>query len=198
MKLKKFLNEEGLFKPIDISKIDIEEILERLKIEKYKIRKDGKIDVFQDIKYKLPFWPIKFGIVSGDFDCYGAKLKNLDGAPEYVKGDFACFDNELISLKGSPEYVYGDFDCSFNKLISLEGSPKYINGNFQCSHNKLTTLKGAPKYVDGSFSCSFNQLTTLEGAPKYVRGSFNISKNLKKFTVEEVKKYTKVREEIIV
>ena len=120
---------------------------------------------------------IRFGKVSGSFDCYNNKLTSLEGAPQKVGGFFDCYRNELTTLKGAPQEVGGGFDCSRNKLTSLEGVPKKVGGNFACYKNELTTLKGAPQEVDGDFDCSFNNLTNLEGAPQKINGNFDCSGN---------------------
>ena len=111
---------------------------------------------------------IKFGKVSGDFDCPGNDLTSLEGAPQEVGVGFDCNYTYLTSLKGAPQKVGGDFFCSYNKLTSLEGAPQEVGGDFVCLENKLTSLEGAPQEVGGDFDCSRNNLTSLEGAPQEV------------------------------
>ena len=67
------------------------------------------------------FMGIKFGTVTGDFDCSYNNLTNLEGAPIYVGGNFWCCDRwndpHLESLQGAEECIIGgDFDCHYNKL----------------------------------------------------------------------------------
>ena len=142
--------------------------------------------------------PIKFGIVTGDFNCsynnltslQGAlrevgrsfycgfnKLTSLQGAPEKVGGNFYCSNNNLTSLKGASEKVGGNFYCNANKLTSLEGAPEKVGGHFYCYANKLTSLQGGPKEVGGDFYCHDNKLTSLQGAPKEVGGDFYCGDN---------------------
>ena len=123
------------------------------------------------------FKGVKFGKVSGDFDCRYNKLTSLEGAPREVRGSFRCIDNNLTSLEGAPQKVKGWFDCSDNKLTSLEGAPREVRGNFDCSNNKLTSLEGAPREVGWSFDCRNNKLTSLVGAPQKVGGSFDCRNN---------------------
>jgi hypothetical protein len=141
---------------------------------------------------------IKFGKVSGYFDCSrnnltslegapqevgrsfrckGNKLTSLEGAPQEVGGDFYCTENRLTSLEGAPQKVGGDFYCTENRLTSLEGAPQKVGGSFYCSENRLTSLEGSPQEVGGNFYCRNNQLTTLEGAPREVGGNFWCSSN---------------------
>jgi hypothetical protein len=138
------------------------------------------------------FKGVRFGVVTGDFNCYNNKLTSLEGAPQEVGGDFHCGNNELTSLKGAPQEVAsfycgnneltslkdaphevgGHFYCYNNKLTSLEGAPQEVGGDFHCGNNELTSLKDAPQEVGGYFHCGSNALTSLEGAPKKVGGSF--------------------------
>lgn len=145
------------------------------------------------------FGDIKFGVVTGYFDCSFNKLRSLEGsprkvegyfncsfnnltslnyAPEYVGSTYHCERNQLTTLKGAPKYVKGSFFCHFNKLTTLENAPQEVEGDFICSNNKLiSSLRGAPARIGGSFRCDNNQLTTLEGAPKYLEGNFSCDYN---------------------
>jgi len=111
---------------------------------------------------------VKFGKVSGHFDCGNNQLTSLAGAPQEVGGGFDCSNNILTSLKGAPQKVGGYFSCSNNKLTSLKGAPKKVGRDFYCGGNSLTSLKGAPQKVGGWFDCSSNKLTSLAGAPQKV------------------------------
>jgi|SRR6056300_1523436 hypothetical protein len=131
---------------------------------------------------------IKFGKVSGNFNCSYNNLTSLGGAPQEVGGNFDCRYNYLTSLEGAPQKVGGNFYCSGNNLTSLEGAPQEVGGDFDCSYsiglislisgdfscrvNTLTSLKGAPQKVGGGFDCSGNNLTSLEGSPQKVGGNF--------------------------
>ena len=123
------------------------------------------------------FKGVKFGVVTGDFNCHDNSLASLVGAPREVGGSFRCHDNDLTSLKGAPQKVGGNFYCGCNNLTSLKGAPQKVGEDFACSNNKLTSLVGAPQEVKGNFSCSYNNLTSLDGAPQEVGGSFDCSHN---------------------
>lgn len=115
------------------------------------------------------FRGIKFGRISGNFDCSGLGLTSLIGAPQYVGKSFNCSKNSLESLEGGPEHVRGHYDCSNNKLVTLKGSPKKLGSyweKFICSNNLLKDLEGFgdPEF-EGFFTCTRNHLTSLEGAP---------------------------------
>jgi len=111
--------------------------------------------------------------VKGDFHCSGEKLEDFKGVKfGKVSGYFNCDDNKLTSLAGGPKEVGKSFWCSYNKLTSLEGAPQEVGGNFACYKNNLTSLAGAPQKVGGDFACYDNKLTSLEGAPQKVGGEF--------------------------
>jgi len=114
------------------------------------------------------FKGVKFGVVTGSFNCGGNSLTSLEGAPHKVGGSFFCDKNRLTSLVGAPQNVGVNFWCGDNRLTSLEGAPQRVVGYFSCSYNQLTTLVGAPQRVGMEFSCSYNQLTSLVGAPQRV------------------------------
>ena len=125
------------------------------------------------------FKGVRFGSVSGHFNCSKNSLTSLEGAPQSVGGSFDCSINELKSLEGAPQSVGGSFDCSENELKSLEGLPDGFSAgtDFDCSNNELTSLEGAPLEIEENFDCGNNQLTSLEGAPQSVGGSFDCSNN---------------------
>ncbi len=111
--------------------------------------------------------------VKGDFHCSGEKLEDFKGVKfGKVSGYFNCDDNKLTSLAGGPKEVGKSFSCDKNKLTSLEGAPQEVGGDFYCSENKLTSLAGAPQKVGEDFYCSENKLTSLAGAPQKVGGEF--------------------------
>ncbi len=164
-------------------KKEIKKLCKKYKIKNYTINKNGTVDVDGDVvmvERKLTRLPLKFGKVSGHFDCYGNKLKSLEGAPKEVGGDFDCTWNKLTSLEGAPIEVGGDFDCENNKLTTLIGAPKKVDGDFECSDNKLKSLSGAPEEVGGDFWChsfSGGKLLSLEGAPKEIGKNLYIEGN---------------------
>jgi ribose 5-phosphate isomerase RpiB len=119
---------------------EIEDILDELKIKNYTIYKDGTVDVNGDVyltSLGLTKIPVKFGKVTGNFNCSNNQLTSLKNAPKEVTGYFDCSCNKLTSLKNAPEKVGRSFDCSFNNLTTLEYAPKEVNGYFNCSYNKV-------------------------------------------------------------
>jgi hypothetical protein len=133
-------------------------------------------------KYTEGKWTLneKTGLVDieGSFNCFGKRLTDFKGVKfGVVTGHFDCDNNSLTSLEGAPKKVGGYFSCDNNSLTSLEGAPQEVGGYFYCSNNSLTSLEGAPKKVVGNFSCYNNSLTSLEGAPQEVGGYFYCSNN---------------------
>jgi hypothetical protein len=105
------------------------------------------------------FKGVRFGEVSGFFDCSSNSLTSLDGAPQEVGGGFRCYSNKLTTLEGAPQRVGGDFIFHSNQLVSLKGSPQIVTGSFYCSRNQLTSLEGAPPMVAGTFFCTENVIS---------------------------------------
>ena len=103
--------------------------------------------------------------VNGHFvyDNSGYKITNFAGIKfGNVTGNFNCYNNELTSLEGAPRRVDGFFSCAYNNLTSLEGAPYHVGNTFYCYNNKLTNLKYAPKVIGFDFDCSENNITTLK------------------------------------
>jgi len=143
---------------------NIESICKEYKVKKYTINPDGSIDVNGDVNLSnkgLTKLPLKFGKVTGYFDCAYNKLTTLDGCPIYVGGNFSCNYNKLITTEGCPIYVGGDFSCRHNQLISLEGCPKEIGGGFDCNENELISLEGCPIEVVDDFTCFDNPIEDI-------------------------------------
>ena len=118
------------------------------------------------------FYGIRFGKVTGFFDCSRNNIINLEGCPEEVGDSFFCSRNQLTSLQGGPKVVGMDYECANNNLVTLEGSPEEVI-DFDCCFNNLTNLEGAPKKVKGLFQCYGNpDMTSLKGAPLEIDGLF--------------------------
>jgi hypothetical protein len=141
----------------------------------------GLVDIAGDFwmskRNLVDFKGVRFGKVSGFFNCSDNSLTSLAGAPQSVGKFFNCSDNSLTSLKGAPQEVGASFNCSDNSLTSLEGAPQEVGASFNCSDNSLTSLKGAPKRVGSFFNCSDNSLSSLEGAPQWVGGDLYFNDN---------------------
>ena len=75
----------------------------------------------------------EFGVVSGNFECYGCKLlRTLEGGPKKVGRGFYCTGCEL--------------------LTSLEGAPKKVGSIFHCGHCGVQfTEKDVRKYTAPGF-----------------------------------------------
>lgn len=59
-------------------------------------------------------------------------LSSLEGAPTEIDGNFFAYGCNLRDLKGAPQYVRHTFNVGENPLESLEGCPKRVDGNFIC------------------------------------------------------------------
>jgi hypothetical protein len=117
-----------LFKYSDFlkeSNEDIDSICKKYGIENYTAKEglvhvDGDVDLSRRGLTKLP---LKFGEVSGYFDCSRNQLTSLEGAPSRVR-NFNCSQNQLTSLKGGPK-VRGTYYLAYNnQLINFYGFPE--------------------------------------------------------------------------
>ena len=95
---------------------NIESILKKYKIANYKITPKG-VDVDGDVDlsvYQLKSIPIKFGVVTGNFDCSANNLTSLEGAPREVGGNFYCHSNAVkFEIKHVPKTtkIFGKFEA---------------------------------------------------------------------------------------
>ena len=122
---------------------EVAKICQEYGIKNCSINQDGLVDVAGNVNlsYKgLKKLPLKFGTVSGYFDCSVNKLTTLEGAPLRVGDGFFCSDNKLTTLEGAPQSVDGNFFCHNNQLTTLEGAPQSVGGNFWCDTNPLPDL----------------------------------------------------------
>lgn len=171
-----------------------EEFLEFMSIKKYTIRKDGFADVHEDVDLSysgFDYLPIKFGIVTGDFQCNNChKLVSLEGAPqEIIKGEFRASECPLITnLEHSPTRVDSHFNISrCSGLTSLKGAPKKIGGNFNCAYaHKLTSLNGGPEEVGGNVLLDETALKSLDFLPKKIDGRLSLD------NIPDLKDYLKI------
>ncbi len=141
------------------SKKEIDSICKKYGIRNYTINDDSTIDVDDNVhlyNMELTKLPLKFGRVTGSFN---------------------CGDNQLISLEGCPSWVGGCFDCRYNKLASLEGCVKYVGEYFNCDNNQLKTLKGGPEVVILGYSCDGNYLVNFKGFPDDFEGGVSFTYN---------------------
>jgi len=72
--------------------------------------------------------------VDGHFDIRGKRFKSFSGIKfGKVTGSFDCSHNKLTSLVGAPQEVGEDFYCDRNQLTSLVGAPQKVGENFHCA-----------------------------------------------------------------
>ena len=101
------------------------------------------------------FIDVHGGGAIGFFDCRGQHLNDFKGLRfGKVTGLFNCSHNNLKTLEGSPREVMGSFYCQGNPLISLEGAPLKVGGcfyinNFPISYNITAFLEEIKKDKPG-------------------------------------------------
>jgi len=131
---------------------DIDSMCKKYGIKNYTMNSDGTVDVYDSevdlYGCKLTKLPLKFGNITGHFDCSSNYLTTLEGCPKSVGGYFNCESNLLTSLEGCPKSVGRNFHCGSNHLTSLEGCPKLVGGDFSFINNNLKDLYGFPEFFD--------------------------------------------------
>jgi hypothetical protein len=88
--------------PFEIMSTD--DILNKVVEGTYTIQSDGTFDVNGNVnmsKMNLTKIPVKFGKITGYFDCSYNQLTTLEGAPQSVGRHFNCRYNQLTSLEGA-------------------------------------------------------------------------------------------------
>lgn len=102
----------------------------------YMIQDDLSVDVEGDVHLNITppggIIPVKFGVVTGEFNVVRCGLTSLQNAPHTVKGFFLCSHNKLTNLVHGPKVVQDTYVIGTNPLRSLEGfpdtqSPTYVN-----------------------------------------------------------------------
>ena len=83
--------------------------------------KDGVCNVKGSVNLikRVEKLPVKFGIVTGDFNC------------SY---------NNLTDLKNSPKVIDYDFYCESNKIKTLENFKSQFEGHFYCDPNPISVF----------------------------------------------------------
>jgi len=122
---------------------DIDSICEKYGIKNYTINSDGTVDIDGNVNlsYKgLTELPLKFGKVSGYFDCGGNKLTTLEGCPQLVGGRFYCGSNKLISLEFCSQSIGGSFNFNSNQLKDLYGFPEFFDNEIYYSSNPVSEI----------------------------------------------------------
>ena len=123
------------------SESEVWEICKEFGIENWSLV-DGLVNVDGHVSLwsmGLTELPLKFGTVTGDFDCDWNKLTTLEGCPNRVGGDFECSDNNLTSLVGCPKSVGGSFYFECNNIREFTGI-KYIGGELWCGRNPIFNI----------------------------------------------------------
>lgn len=93
-----------------------------LYIRDFTINENGSVDVNGNVRMMnmtLDKIPIKFGRVSGEFDCSHNRITSLEGCPDWVGGRFNCTFNRITSFCGAPDIVVGEFFCVDNPVFEI-------------------------------------------------------------------------------
>ena len=152
-----------LFEGYNQFESEIAEICKEYNIKSWTLNSDGLVDVDGHVYLygkNLKKLPLKFGTVTGYFDCTNNKLISLEGSPHTVGDFFKCNGNQLTSLKGAPHTIGSGFNCEDNKLTSLEGAPFSVVNNFWCANNNIRSFEGLIN-IGWCFYCSDNPVKEI-------------------------------------
>lgn len=135
---------------------------------------DGIVNVDGNVKLikQTTRLPVKFGIISGLFDCGRKNLTSLIGSPTEAR----------------------NFKCENNKLTSLVGGPKIIGNSYLCFNNPLQSLDGVPTEMAGWFAISYSsnlpllRLVLINGVKRiaFTKGTPISSRNIQYIELSEV------------
>lgn len=174
---------------------EIYKLCDQYDIQNYTIN-DGLVDV--DGEVDMSYWgftelPIRFGQVTGIFDCSNCGLTTLKGVPHTVGKGFYCADNKLTSLEYCPNEV-GGFNCDGNDITNLDYLPEQIEFRFYCKRNPIGSIFTG---VGQDFLYAFRTYKVINGVEvnlkrlKYVMGLFGRIINIEK--IEQYYKLTNIR-----
>jgi len=148
---------EGYQSESEVSKICKKYDIENWYLEGGLVNVEGSVYLSRN---ELTELPLKFGTVTGYFDCSVNNLSSLEGCPIRVGGSFDCAWNNLSSLVGCPRSVGDDFYCSRNNLRSLVGCPRSVGGDFWCRRNNISEFTGIG-YIGDQLFCSGNPIMNI-------------------------------------
>jgi len=113
-------------------------------------------------QYGIKNWSLERGLVDvdGNVNLIGKGLTELPLKFGEVTGYFDCSRNNLTSLEGCPIRVGDYFSCNENKLTSLEGCPRSVGGSFYCEDNNIREFTGI-KYISGWLYCFSNPIGNI-------------------------------------
>jgi hypothetical protein len=175
---------------------EIHKLCEQYDIQNYTIN-NGLVDVEGDVD--VGFWrmdelPLRFGSVTGSFDCTSMGLTTLKGCPHTVGTSFYCGSNRLTSLEHCPVSIGTFFNCDDNRIDDVNHLPEHLGKTFYCKKNPIGSIFTG---VDQDFLQAFKIYKVIKGNEvnlkrlKYVMGLFGKIINIEK--IEQYYKLTNIR-----
>jgi len=131
-------------------KAKITKWLTHVGVENFTINPDLTVDVDGDVYFGTHRWtefPVKFGVIKGNFICAVGHLESCVNFPDEVEGECDITGQQLKSLKGFPSKVGtgvhgGGVDISFTPLTSMDGISEEINGDLVMTDTRISSLEG--------------------------------------------------------
>jgi hypothetical protein len=89
----------------------------------WQLSPDGRIDVFESVKFPAPppmedLGGLEFGYVHGNFDVTGHCLRDMQGFPQVIAGNLLISHNLIESLEGAPLAINGSIHAYGNVLTN--------------------------------------------------------------------------------
>jgi len=173
--------------------VNIKNWLDEMGIINYTINDDLTVDVDGDVDLsgKTPYrLPVKFKVVTGDFDISDNDLVTLDGSPICCL-NFKAYRNQITDLIGGPHYVLGNYNVSENRLSSLKGMAFEIDGLLVLKNNRLECLDLLPLGLGDGIMATDNPLREIpvRGRPSAVFDRVSTLKHWPTFdipTIQEI------------
>jgi hypothetical protein len=138
----RYLRDLKLFKRGDGLTDEQRKFLNKNTRGRWSVNSEGLVDVhgsFYCYRQRLEdFLGIRFGKVSGIFDCSNNQLRTLEGSPREVDGSFYCYRNPLISLEGAPEVIKGYF--RFKNTYFRYNLRSFLSGIDHIEPNEISLL----------------------------------------------------------
>lgn len=140
---------------------EVEVWLKKMEIKNYEIDDSLVVNVNNTVNIsqkKLPYLPVQFGEIKGDFIVFNSGLRTCLGMPFIVRGGVYASQNKLKTLEDSPLVIERDYHVGRNQLTTIKGVPDKIGGDFVLSSNKIKNFKFMPSYIGGDFFCYKNPI----------------------------------------
>ena len=135
----------------EVAKICKEYGIENWSLERGLVNVDGIVNLRDR---ELKELPLKFGVVTGLFNCSNNNLTSLEGCPKYVGGYFSCCRNNIREFTGI-KYIEWWLSCSDNPIGNIW---KIISPNFKWDEDKMDLFEDCSVIQDDGEAVAIDRL----------------------------------------